>query len=112
MRCVSSFFLTALPRLFAASRISAANRSVIVFSPRPRAYETIQRIASAPRRSSDLSNASIGTQLDAARNDLKALELQLTTEHPDVVRARRKITELEWPAMLRMLDRRDASYRE
>jgi ribulose-5-phosphate 4-epimerase/fuculose-1-phosphate aldolase len=25
---------------------------------------------------------------------------------------RRKITELEWPAMLRMLDRRDASYRE
>jgi hypothetical protein len=29
----------------------AASRSVIVFSPRPRAYETIQRIASAPRRS-------------------------------------------------------------
>lgn len=25
---------------------------------------------------------------------------------------RRKITELEWPALLRMLDRRDASYRE
>ena len=25
---------------------------------------------------------------------------------------RRKITELEWPAMLRMLDRRDPSYRE
>jgi len=24
---------------------------------------------------------------------------------------RRKITELEWPAMLRMLDRRDPSYR-
>jgi hypothetical protein len=42
-----------------------------------------------------MSTASIGTQLDAARNDLKALELQLTTEHPDVVRARRKITELE-----------------
>ncbi len=49
----------------------------------------------APRRSSDLSNASIGTQLDAARSDLKALELQLTSEHPDVVRARRKIVELE-----------------
>ncbi len=51
--------------------------------------------ASATRRSADLSTASIGTQLDAARNDLKALELQLTTEHPDVVRARRKIAELE-----------------
>jgi hypothetical protein len=25
---------------------------------------------------------------------------------------RRKITELEWPAMLRMLDRRDPSFRE
>ena len=51
--------------------------------------------ASATRRPADMSTASIGTQLDAARNDLKALELQLTTEHPDVVRARRKITELE-----------------
>jgi protein tyrosine kinase modulator len=47
------------------------------------------------RRSSDLSNASIGAQLDAARSDLKALELQLTGEHPDVIRARRKIAELE-----------------
>jgi len=25
---------------------------------------------------------------------------------------RRKITELEWPALLRMLDRRDPSFRE
>jgi polysaccharide chain length determinant protein (PEP-CTERM system associated) len=50
---------------------------------------------SAPRRSSDLSSASIGAQLDAARNDLKALELQLTQEHPDVMRARRRIVELE-----------------
>ena len=50
---------------------------------------------SGSRRSSDLSNASIGAQLDAARSDLKGLELQLTSEHPDVVRARRKIVELE-----------------
>ena len=50
---------------------------------------------SGSRRSSDMSNASIGAQLDAARSDLKVLELQLTDEHPDVVRARRKIAELE-----------------
>ena len=51
--------------------------------------------AAAPRRSSDLARASIGAQLDAARADLKAYELQLTAEHPDVVRARRRIQELE-----------------
>jgi uncharacterized protein involved in exopolysaccharide biosynthesis len=46
------------------------------------------------RRPADLSS-SIGAQLDAARNDLKALELQLTSEHPDVVRVKRHIQELE-----------------
>ncbi len=49
----------------------------------------------APRRPADLASASIGAQLDAARNDLKAFEQQLTAEHPDVVRARRRIVELE-----------------
>jgi polysaccharide chain length determinant protein (PEP-CTERM system associated) len=49
--------------------------------------------AASSRRAAD--GASIGGQLDTARNDLKALELQLTSEHPDVIRARRRIVELE-----------------
>jgi polysaccharide chain length determinant protein (PEP-CTERM system associated) len=51
--------------------------------------------SSVSRRSGDMSGASIGAQLDAARSNLKALELQLTAEHPDVVRAKRAIQELE-----------------
>ncbi len=51
--------------------------------------------APVQRRPSDLSSASIGAQLDAARSDLKTFELQLTAEHPDVIRARRRIQELE-----------------
>jgi polysaccharide chain length determinant protein (PEP-CTERM system associated) len=51
--------------------------------------------ASTATRRSDANNGSIGAQLDAARNELKAFELQLTAEHPDVVRAKRRIQELE-----------------
>ena len=51
--------------------------------------------AEARRRPAEVSGASIGVQLDAARSDLKALELQLTSEHPDVIRAQRRIRELE-----------------
>jgi polysaccharide chain length determinant protein (PEP-CTERM system associated) len=47
------------------------------------------------RRPAEVSGASVGVQLDAARNELKTLELQLTPEHPDVVRAQRRIHELE-----------------
>jgi polysaccharide chain length determinant protein (PEP-CTERM system associated) len=50
--------------------------------------------ASSTRRA-DVNSGSIGAQLDAARNELKAFELQLTAEHPDVVRAKRRIQELE-----------------
>jgi len=48
---------------------------------------------SGTRRAID--GSTIGAQLDAARTELKALELQLTAEHPDVVRAQRRIQELE-----------------
>jgi polysaccharide chain length determinant protein (PEP-CTERM system associated) len=51
--------------------------------------------ASTSSRRSDPNSGSIGAQLDAARNELKAFELQLTAEHPDVVRAKRRIQELE-----------------
>ena len=49
----------------------------------------------ARRRPAESTGASVGVQLDAARSDLKALELQLTPEHPDVIRAQRRIRELE-----------------
>jgi polysaccharide chain length determinant protein (PEP-CTERM system associated) len=51
--------------------------------------------SSSSRRPGDLAGASIGAQLDAARKDLKSLELYLTPEHPDVMRAKRGIQELE-----------------
>ena len=38
---------------------------------------------------------SISGQLDAARSQLKTLELALTPEHPDVIRQQRKVSELE-----------------
>jgi succinoglycan biosynthesis transport protein ExoP len=41
------------------------------------------------------AGTSISAQLDAARSDLKALELHLTAEHPDVIRARRRVQALE-----------------
>jgi polysaccharide chain length determinant protein (PEP-CTERM system associated) len=47
------------------------------------------------RRPAEVAGAAIGVQLDAARSELKALELHLTSEHPDVVTARRKVRELE-----------------
>src|SRR6185503_19444674 len=51
IRCVSSRFFTAFPRLFDASSSSAESRSTIVFSLRSRAAAMIQRIPSAWRRS-------------------------------------------------------------
>jgi len=50
MRCTSSFFFTAPPRPFAASMISSANFSVMVFPERVREYSTNQWIASDCRR--------------------------------------------------------------
>ena len=47
------------------------------------------------RRPAEVAGAAIGVQLDAARSELKTLELHLTSEHPDVVTARRKVRELE-----------------
>ena len=44
---------------------------------------------------SDQGGSAIGDQLDAARKQLKTLELALTREHPDVIRQQRKVTELE-----------------
>jgi hypothetical protein len=51
MRCVSSRFLTALPRFEAASINSPDSRPAMVFSERLRAAEMSQRIASAWARS-------------------------------------------------------------
>ena len=58
IRCVSSRFFTALPRLFTASRNSPAKRSTMVFSPRARAAAINQRIASAALRSERTSTGT------------------------------------------------------
>jgi polysaccharide chain length determinant protein (PEP-CTERM system associated) len=44
---------------------------------------------------SSMSGESIERQLDAARSSMQALLLRLTPEHPDIVRAKRRIAELE-----------------
>jgi polysaccharide chain length determinant protein (PEP-CTERM system associated) len=54
----------------------------------------VQPGSGSVRRSSE-GSGTIGAQLDSARTELKSLQLQLTAEHPDVVRAQRRIQELE-----------------
>jgi hypothetical protein len=58
MRCVSSRFFTAVPRLLAASISSLARRSDMVASERPRAAVISQRMPSACPRS---ERTSMGT---------------------------------------------------
>jgi polysaccharide chain length determinant protein (PEP-CTERM system associated) len=72
-----------------AQRVALENMIAAAQVPLPPGMST-----GGTRRPVDLGS-SIGAQLDAARTDLKALELQLTSEHPDVVRAKRAIQELE-----------------
>jgi len=52
-------------------------------------------VAGATRTVAEIAGASVGVQLEAARSDMRVLELRLTSEHPDVIRARRRILELE-----------------
>ena len=71
IRCVSSRFLTALPRLLDASSSSAESRSIIVFSLRSRAAAMIQRMPSAWRRDgAHFDRHLIGGAADAARAHL------------------------------------------
>ena len=71
MRCVSSFFLIAVPRLLAASINSAANFSSIDFSARPRAASMSQRMLSdKPPLRPHLDRHLIGGAADAPRTDL------------------------------------------
>src|ERR1700710_884073 len=58
MRCVSSFFFTALPSPFDAAITSARGFSGIDFSLRSREYEINQRIANAVRRSGRTSTGT------------------------------------------------------
>ena len=58
MRCVSSRFLTALPRFFEASISSPERRADMVFSVRPRAAVISQRMASAWARSGRTSTGT------------------------------------------------------
>ena len=51
--------------------------------------------SSGNARPAEVAGAAISVQLDAARNELKALELHLTPEHPDMIRAQRRVRELE-----------------
>jgi protein tyrosine kinase modulator len=51
--------------------------------------------ANTPRTTAEAMGSSVGVQLEAARQELRALELRLTPEHPDVISARRRIATLE-----------------
>ena len=48
-----------------------------------------------PRTTAAAAGASVGVQLEVAREELRALQLRMTAEHPDVIRARRMVGELE-----------------
>src|SRR3990172_9549365 len=58
IRCVSSLFLTAVPRLLAASKSSAASFSSMLFSLRLRADPMIHRMDSEVRRSGRTSTGT------------------------------------------------------
>src|SRR3546814_5252481 len=70
MRCVSSRFFTALPRLFDASSNSPERRADIVFSLRERAAAISQRMASAWERS---GRTSTGTRSEEHTSELQSL---------------------------------------
>jgi hypothetical protein len=79
MRWVSSRFFTAVPRLFAASRSSDANRSCIVFSGRDRAKPTNQRIESEVRRSGRTSTGTWYVEPPTRRDFTSRAGLTLST---------------------------------
>ncbi len=51
--------------------------------------------APVPTTAAEALGSAVGVQLEAARQELRALELRLTPEHPDVISARRRIATLE-----------------
>jgi polysaccharide chain length determinant protein (PEP-CTERM system associated) len=52
-------------------------------------------VQNAPRSAAETAASSVGVQLEAARQELRALELRLTDQHPDVISAKRRIETLE-----------------
>src|SRR5262245_7959707 len=79
MRWVSSRFFTAVPRLLAASRSSAANRSCMLFSGRYRANATSQRMDREVRRSGRTSTGTWYVEPPTRRDFTSRAGLTLST---------------------------------
>jgi polysaccharide chain length determinant protein (PEP-CTERM system associated) len=95
------------------SRIDAMNRDhdrKLALDKLIAEAEAVQVVTPSSRGRRDASldapvRGSTGEQLAAARATLESLEARLTSEHPDVVRAKRVIRELETKAAVEALER-------
>jgi polysaccharide chain length determinant protein (PEP-CTERM system associated) len=91
------------------SRIDAMNRDhdrKLALDKLIAEAEAVQVVTpSSPGRRDAPIRGGTGEQLAAARATLESLEARLTSEHPDVVRAKRVIRELETKAAVEALER-------